>query len=115
MSSSQIRLTRQLRQAMATHLAGGRPFVPGAGGLAWRWFTELSDGRSYGFSGPLPLSWADIDAWARLNRWPLERHHIDQIRALDAAWIEGAHGNSARKKRGPAPPINPAAFDAVFH
>jgi hypothetical protein len=118
---SRFRLTNQLVEAMRHHMAGGtRPQLPEAGKLLWRLFVDLSRTRTYHASGPNPISYAEIEAFRRIYRWPLEPHHVDVIRALDSAWLD-----LARKKTTSAPDgvkrvhpatakINPAAFDAVF-
>ncbi|SKA26297.1 phage tail assembly chaperone [Consotaella salsifontis] len=113
--NAQERLQRQLVAAVTS----AKPRVPEAGRLLWRWFGELHDARGYGMTGPNPISFAEIEAWARLRRLPLQPHHVEILRAMDAAWIEAAQKRSAPG----APPaaarttdqkINPAAFDAVF-
>lgn len=116
-----MRLERHLVAALKAHLAGGPPLVPEAGRLAWGWFLELSATRSWHASGPNPISFAEIDAWARLMRWPVEPRHVSLLRALDEAWL--AHFYSKREK----PPadvkvlptrsehaITPGLLDALF-
>jgi len=109
-------LTHQLVAALEQHLATGRPpVVPDAGVLLWSAFVELSTARRCGFASPEPIAHSEIEAWARINRWPLAPHHVAVIRTLDDAWL--AHARSTMKKapqQSAAQPINPAAFDAVF-
>jgi hypothetical protein len=93
--------------------------VPEAGRIFWRFFVELSATRTHHMGGPNPISHAEIDAWARLHRWPLTASHVGIIRALDDAWLAHAYA-AAEKRDAPKPPpgkvqkMNPAAFDAVF-
>lgn len=109
------RLKRQLVAALKAHLTSSWPArLPEAGRLAWQWFAELSASRSYGMAGPDPLSFAEIEAWARLKRWPLEERHVDLIWALDRTWIDHAYARQPNASERPAQAINPAAFDAVF-
>lgn len=105
-------LTAQLVDTLKAHLAGDKRPVPEAGIPLWNAFCELSATRTYGFSGPNPIPWTEIEAWSTLMRWPLEPHHVRAIRALDLAWLEHARAKGAP----PAAPqaISTAAFDAAF-
>lgn len=112
-------LQRQLITALRKALAGGKPVVPEAGRLLWSFFVELSATRSYSMTGPNPISYAEIEAWARLHRWPLEPSHIGSLRAMDDAWLEHAQSRAGKGGKTPFPrssgqAISPAAFDAVF-
>jgi hypothetical protein len=114
------RLNDQLADAMAAHLATGEtPKVPEAGRLLWSLFVEISASRTYHAAGPHPLSFAEIEAWARLFRWPLQPHHLAAIRAIDDAWLAHAFakirppaGGRTYARKGPA--MTPEMFDAVF-
>ncbi len=115
------RLQKQLVAALATHLAGGPLRIPEAGRLLWGWFIELHATRTYHAAGPHPIAYAEIEAWARLNRWPLQPHHVDIIRAMDSAWLDHAYAkvrrvenNASGLPTGREQAINAAAFDAVF-
>lgn len=111
---------RQQRAAVAAlvaFLAGGPLRLPDGMGDLWRIFLDLHQARALSESGSQPIAFAEIDAYARLHRWPLAPRHVAIIRALDAAWL--AHARRQRGKgpsipAGRAPSINPAAFDAVF-
>jgi hypothetical protein len=94
------RLKRQLVEALACNLRTGRPVtVPEAGRLLWSAFIELDGTRGFGEAGPQPIAFAEIEAWCRLKRTPLEPHHVDALRAMDAAMI--AHvAAEARKAAG---------------
>ncbi|MEF2074348.1 phage tail assembly chaperone [Consotaella aegiceratis] len=108
------RLERQLVAAVTNP----RPHVPEAGRLLWQWFGELHEARGYGMVGPDPISHVEIEAWARLRRVQLQPHHVEIVRAMDAAWIEAAHKRNDQGAPAVArttdQQINPAAFDAVF-
>lgn len=120
--SSIRRLKNQLCECLRVHLATGvRPTVPEAGRTLWDIYIELAATRTYHSSGPNPISYVEIEAWRRANRWPLEPHHIGIIRALDAVWLEHAcasmkmsrdGGKIIPRRSGQA--VNPDAFDAVF-
>lgn len=112
------RLERQLTETLRKHLAGNPVAVPEGGRLAWRWFTDLNAARSYGMAGPNPISYAEIEAYARLHRWPLEPRHVDLITAMDGAWLDHARGNVGfshiERPAGLGQEMTPEAFDAVF-
>ncbi len=112
-------LEKQLAEALRRSLAGGRPVVPEAGVSIWNLFIEISRSRTYHAAGPHAISHAEIEAYARLHRWPVQPHHVSLIRAMDDAWLEHAY----RRKEGEktkavhlchAQPLNAGAFDAVF-
>ena len=91
------RLEVQLVTALRRHLADGQPVhLPEAGRFLWRAFVELDATRSMHMSGPNPIAYTEIEAWARLNRCPLGARHVRIIKAMDATLIEHA----ARKQGG---------------
>jgi hypothetical protein len=93
---------------------------PDAGRLAWRWFNDLCRTRTSNGYGPNPISFAEIEAYARLYRWPLEPRHVELILDMDRTWLEWARTAGSPSGGGKAPPrssgqpMTPAAFDAVF-
>jgi hypothetical protein len=104
--------------ALGQSLAGGKPpRLPAGGELAWRWFVALCRTRSMGFAAPSPLTYAEIEAYARLNRWPLEPHHVETILALDRAFLDHAGqpaGRAPPRRQPPSTAITAEAFDAFF-
>lgn len=94
--------------------------------LLWNLFMEISGSRTYHAAGPHPISFAEIEAYCRLHRWPLQPHHVATIRALDDAWLEhavrktdGDTGTTAGKtfdsrRYAHAQPLTGTAFDVVF-
>lgn len=112
------RFSAAMTTALRRHLATGRlPSLPAGGDLVWRWFIDLARARGMGFAGPLPITYAEIEAYRRLSGWPIERRHVDIIFALDRVYLDRAHA-----KADPAPgvprssgqAVSPSAFDAVF-
>lgn len=103
---------------MTAHMRGNRRHrVPEAGRLAWRWFCALNDTRTYHFGGPNPIAFAEIEAYARLHRWPLLPHHVDLIRKLDRAWLDNCYLRTADGKtipRSSGQKLTPELFNAVF-
>lgn len=103
------RLERQMTVALVAHMAGRPLLVPEAGRLFWRWFVDLHRSRTYHAAGPHPIAYAEIEAYGRLHGWPLERRHVELIRALDAAWLN----QNIRPTSQPAM-LTAESFDAVL-
>lgn len=95
--------------------------IPAGGELLWRWFLDLNRTRRAGLAGPEPISYGEIEAYARASGWPIEPRHVAILRAMDDAWME-----HSRKRTAPAPegvkamgpvsttPMTAGLFDAVF-
>lgn len=115
------RLQASMTAALRRHLFGNAPLrIPEAGRVLWNIFADLSATRSTGFAAQ-PIGYADIMAYSRLNRWPLEPRHVDLICALDRVWLEWARSRApigdTPVRTAPPPPsqdMTIAAFDAVF-
>jgi hypothetical protein len=120
MTKSFDRLVKQLAGAMKSYLStGAKPIIPEAGALLWQIFAQIADSRTWHAAGPNPISYAEIEAWARLHRWPLQPHHVAALRALDNAFIEQTYATKLRGDgkaipRSSGQAVTPAAFDAVF-
>jgi len=101
-------LERILCAALKRHLDGksGRP--PAGAEIIWNAFARLSSRRGMGFSGPNPITFTEIEAFARLERLPLEPHHVRVIEAMDRTWLDHAAGPK------PKPGISAAAFDGML-
>ena len=54
----------------------------------WTAFLELHDGRTYGMSGPNPISYDIIKAWCDITGIQLSPWEIGTIKALDNLWIK---------------------------
>ncbi len=50
-------------------------------------FHEAAAGRQGGFGSPQPLTWIDLDAFARLTGTVLPAHEWVLIKMLDAEWL----------------------------
>lgn len=73
------------------------PDVPENGEYLWAWFQELSSGRGNNGFGVLPLSWADMDAWARLTGNQPEPWETAILRSMDGAFLAVWHEETGRK------------------
>ena len=111
--SAKDRLQRQLCGAIRSEMSGGTPDVPEAGRLIWGMFIDLSTARTWSAAGPNPIQWSEIDAWARLRRWPVRNRHINVLRAMDRTWLECARLDRTGRQR-PVAEATPAALDAAF-
>lgn len=110
-------LEKLLVAALRASMAGRATIVPEPGRLIWSWFVEISGTRTYHAAGPNPISHAEIEAWARLHRWPLQPHHVALLRTLDAAWLDCAFAaakNPKAAKEKPSGALSAGAFDAFF-
>ncbi len=53
----------------------------------WRWFCELSGGRGYTESGPMPLTYSEIQAWAQLTKSDPTAWEVDVIKRIDREFL----------------------------
>jgi len=63
------------------------PALPAACAYVWTWFCELHAARGYHQAGPNPISYAELDAWARLTGRRLTPWEVAALRTLDQAWM----------------------------
>jgi hypothetical protein len=57
----------------------------------WEWFWKLSARRR---SGPEPITWAELDAWARRGApFPPLREELDMLVAMDDAFLAELHSD----------------------
>ena len=63
------------------------PDIPAGWEVFWEWFWELSSGRGHTGFGPQPLSWQDMEAWARISGIELQPWQALVFRAMDQAWL----------------------------
>jgi hypothetical protein len=62
-----------------------------------QWWAELSAARGQGFSGPLPLSFTEIDAWSRLTGSALTAFEVSVLRDLDRAFLQSVDHDQPRR------------------
>ena len=56
----------------------------------WQWFCELSGGRGYSISGPLPLNYSEIQAWSQLTKTDPTAWEVQVLKAIDRVFITEA-------------------------
>lgn len=59
----------------------------------WAAFQSISRTRGGNGFGPNPITFVEIDAWARLMRLRLDPWEVDTLRMLDDAYLEVAAQN----------------------
>lgn len=64
----------------------------------WSWFDQLSGTRGGGF-GPAPLTYQELDAWARLTDSRPTPWEVEQILRLDRLWLSNMADRI--KQKGP--------------
>lgn len=117
------RYTQAMCETVRRSLSGRPPNLPAGSAVLWRAFAELSSARGMDATGPASITFSEIEAWCRLSRTPLAPHHVETIRAMDAAFIEhfataakgettagGARKLPQRSKQA----LSPALFDAAL-
>ncbi|WP_425510206.1 phage tail assembly chaperone [Xanthobacter tagetidis] len=52
------------------------------------WFLDLSERRAQGYSGPNPISFAEISAWCALTGERPSREEVAIILKMDAAFLK---------------------------
>jgi hypothetical protein len=67
-------------------------------GHVWVWYCELSDARSNNGFGINPVSYLEIDAWARLMRVRPEPWEVRLLRKIDDAILHEIAVRSERKE-----------------
>lgn len=110
------RMQKQLVAAVRDSMSGGSPKIPEAGRLFWGWFLELSATRASGGFGPLPIQHSEIEAFARLNNWPIEPRHVGLLLEMDRALLSSMGTRETRPAATvrPSADLTPDIFDAVI-
>lgn len=113
------RFIELLCEAVKAKLQKKQILIPAGGDRMWWAFADLSRARSWHRFGPNPISFTEIEAWARLTRTPLEPHHVKVIQAMDWTFLEDfssvnrdAPPDGVKSiPRGSDHPLSPALFD----
>lgn len=113
--TARTRLSRQLCAAVTAALSGGKVRPPEAGLPLWNAFQRLNAARSYHMAGANPITFAEIEAFARLMRQPLEPWQVAILLDMDAAWLGHAMKGSAVPEGVKAlPPISKQPLNAAL-
>ena len=113
--TARTRLSRQLCAAVTAALSGARVRPPEAGRPLWNAFQRLNATRTYHMAGPNPISFAEIEAFARLMRLPLEPWHVTILMDMDAAWLTQATARAKVPEGVKAlPPISKQPLNAAL-
>lgn len=109
------RLQAQLCAALTAHQKGGKARPPEAGIQLWNAFQHISATRTYNAVGPNPISYCEIEAWARLSRTPLAPQHVQILIAMDGAWLEQAYArNKIPEGTKALPPVSAQPLTAAL-
>lgn len=64
----------------------GLPELPECAAHVWSWFAELTGRRTCGMMMN-PITWTEIDAWARLKGIRPKQWELDALTGIDAAYL----------------------------
>lgn len=85
------RLSHLLCRVLERRLKGASAALPVGSGIFWDAFQRLSRARSCGPTGPNPISYGEIESYARLMQLPLEPEHVQILTSMDRVWMEHAY------------------------
>lgn len=87
-SKEQEHLEQAARQLGKTLEDLEMPPFPDIASHIWATFLELHEGRTYGMSGPNPISYDIIKSWCDLTLINLKPWEVEIIKSLDNLWIK---------------------------
>lgn len=64
----------------------------------WGWFWQIHRGRTYGMSGPNPLTWPDIQSWTNLLQTTIRPIEVEILKEIDNVYLE--YVAKKQKKKG---------------
>lgn len=73
-----------------------RPKPPEGFEFVWEWYFELAQSRQQTGFGVSPISWQEMDAWARITGVTLYPWLAMCFRAMDQAWLKVAAERSRK-------------------
>lgn len=79
-------------------MLAGAPKLPAGCDQLWADFMALHHSRSFTGFGPMRITFADIDAFQRVQGFRLPAWQIDAIRRADNAYL-AHHAETARPKK----------------
>lgn len=112
--TARTRLSRQLCAAVTAALSGSKVGPPEAGLPLWNAFQRLNATRSYHMAGANPITFAEIEAFTRLMRLPLEPWQVVILLEMDTAWLAGAQRAKVPEGVKNLPPVSKHAISAAL-
>jgi len=66
--------------------------------LEWQWYTfcRISKRRQYGFNGPQPISYMELQSYERFMGFQFHPWEVDLLTDLDDLWMEECYGRLSR-------------------
>jgi hypothetical protein len=64
----------------------------------WEWFWQIRKGVQQGFSGPNPISWADINFWSNLLEIEIRPIEVEIIKEIDSVYLKYIADDTKKKK-----------------
>jgi hypothetical protein len=81
------------KQSGRTPLALQGPEFPELLEYVWTAFLLLNSTRGQGFSGPIPISYQEIDAWQRMTHNVLLPWEVEVVKKLDTVYLRVVNKN----------------------
>ena len=79
----------QIERTMGKHPAAlDHEPLPDAAADAWGLWCDITAGRTQNGMGVAPLSWVDLDAWARMRGHKPTFTELELIRTIDRAFVD---------------------------
>lgn len=78
-----------------------------------RWFWMIGRGRTGTGYGPNPISWAEVEAWARVTGIQPLLWEISALLELDAAWLKHIGDRLKRRRDGEEEPVGVLTPDVI--
>lgn len=113
-------LCAELKRQLSAPTSRGMQ-IPAGGELLWKWFMVLHKTRQAGMAGPQPISFTEMQSYARLTNQHIEPRHVAILIAMDQAYLETVYKKQPQAPEGVKvlPPVSKAPltaglFDAQF-
>jgi hypothetical protein len=81
------------KQSGRTPLALQGPEFPELLEYVWTAFLLLNSTRGQGFSGPIPISYQEIDAWQRMTHNVLLPWEVEVVKKIDNVYLRVVNKN----------------------
>ena len=64
----------------------------------WGWFWQIHSGRTYGMSGPNPLTWTDIQSWSNILKTDIRPIEAEILKEIDSVYLKYVSEDKRKKK-----------------